>query len=520
LLPRLAAIGQPWENAALNLEEEPLDQGLGSVGAASARVSVRRYALALVCVAVAGLVGFLFSWFFGQRALATPFLVALTLSGVWFGRRPALAAVVPAFFAYNFFAVAPHFSLKFGPGDLLALFSFLATALLVGGLAGELSDRARGTAEQLRRVTALFAASRDLSAATTVAEVARSLVTHLEGVGLQAAVWSRPDQGRTPLAATLEAEAAGALAAPPEAAPLVNGRAAELRPLMTARGKVGLVAIWGAGRKEPEGHWLATLLHLGAIALDRAWLAGEISEARMVAEREGLRTALLSSLSHDLRTPIATIVASASSLAEYGAVFDARTRLEFVETIQEQGERLNRYVANLLDMTRLESGALAIKRVMVDPAEAMGSALEHMRRRLQDRRIVRAFTAPDAMIAVDPVLIEQALVNVLENAASLSPPDSAIRAGVSIEDGEVLLTITDEGPGIRPEELPYVFDKFFRGDGDRGGRAGGVGLGLSVTRGVVEAFDGRISAESPVANGRGARFTIRLPSHRAMEAVE
>jgi two-component system sensor histidine kinase KdpD len=143
-----------------------------------------------------------------------------------------------------------------------------------------------------------------------------------------------------------------------------------------------------------------------------------------------------------------------------------------------------------------------------------------MRRRLQGRSIVRSFTAPGVTIAIDPVLIEQALLNVLENAVTFSPPGSVIRANVSTEGEEVLFTITDEGPGIRPEELPYVFDKFFRGKGDRSGRQGGVGLGLSVTRGVVEAFDGRIVAESPAAKGRGARFTIRLPSHRALETVE
>ena len=143
-----------------------------------------------------------------------------------------------------------------------------------------------------------------------------------------------------------------------------------------------------------------------------------------------------------------------------------------------------------------------------------------MRRRLQERQIVRSFTATGVMIAVDPVLIEQALVNILENAATLSPVGSSIYASVAVEGEEVVFSVTDEGPGIRPEELHRVFDKFFRGGGDRGGYEGGVGLGLSVTRGVVEAFDGSISAESPAANGRGARFTIRLPSHRALEAVE
>lgn len=493
--------------------------GSRSPGGAARSVS-SRYAISLLLVMVAAGVSFTFSWFFGQRALATPFLVALTLSGIWLGRRATLVAVLPAFFAYNFFAVAPHFALKFSPSDVLALISFLATALLVGGLAGELSDRARGTANQLRLVNALFAASRDLSAASTMTEVAGNLVTHLKKAGLEAAIWSRHDRNRVLLGATEGAEQAVALAAA-EAMPPIEGRRPVLRPLVTARGKIGLAAIW----TDPEAgddtdQWVAALLQLGAIALDRARLAEEISEARMVAEREGLRTALLSSLSHDLRTPIATIVASASSLSEYGAVFDAQTRREFIDTIQEEGERLNRYVANLLEMTRLESGALAINRVLVDPAEPMSSALEHMRRRLEGRRVVRVFNGKGVTIAVDPVLFEQALINVLENAASLSPPGSTIRAGIETEGGEVVFRVSDEGCGIPPEDLPHVFDKFFSGRSDRGGRQSGVGLGLSVTRGVVEAFEGSVEAASPIENGRGARFTIRLPSYHALEAVE
>jgi two-component system sensor histidine kinase KdpD len=303
----------------------------------------------------------------------------------------------------------------------------------------------------------------------------------------------------------------------------LTGSATYMRELKTARGDVGLAAIWVDENSAATAHaddWLEALLQLGAISLDRAGLAEDISKARLVAEREGLRTALLSSLSHDLRTPIATILAAASSLAEYEARFEAATRRELIDTIQGQAERLNRYVANLLDMTRLESGVLELKRVLVDPAEAMSSALEHVRRRLTGRCVERAFTAASGMmISVDPVLIVQALVNVIENAAELSPPDSLIYMSVSVEEGEAILAVTDQGPGVTPEEAPQIFDKFFRGHADRR-KDGGVGLGLAVTKGVVEAFGGRISVESPVADGHGSRFAIRLPAHRAMEITE
>jgi len=264
---------------------------------------------------------------------------------------------------------------------------------------------------------------------------------------------------------------------------------------------------------------LEALLQLGAIAFDRTTLAEDVSEARLIADREGLRTALLSSLSHDLRTPIATILASASSLLEHDSRFDGTTRRELLDTIQEQAERLNRYVANLLDMTRLETGVLTLKRALMEPVEAMISALEHTRRRLVGRRIERVFTASNVMISVDPVLIEQALVNILENAAEFSPPDSIVRVGVARDNGEVMLTVADQGPGVSAEERPQIFDKFFRGGANRR-REGGVGLGLAVAKGIVEAFGGQIGVESPAWDGRGARFIIRLPAQQAMEPKE
>lgn len=488
--------------------------------APSPHVGTRRYGLALLVIAVAVAVSFAFSWFSGPRGVTAPFLVALMLIGIWFGRLPALVAVIPAFISYNFFTATPHFNLALAPGDVLALASFLLTALVVGGLAGSLSDRARGTADQLRLVTALLDASRDMSAASTKAEVAQRLAEHIKNLGGEAVVWV-PENGQLkPEASTRLAAEAGALDHGPQDQAPLKGAAPAVRVLETARGELATAVVWQSDRAaEHSEQWMAALLQLGAIAFDRARLSEEISEARMVAEREGLRTALLSSLSHDLRTPIATIVASASSLSEYGATFEPQARNELIAAILGQGERLNRYVSNLLEMTRLESGALSIRRVLVDPAEPASSALEHMRRRLQDRRIVRSYKTRGVAISVDPVLLEQAIVNLLENALSYSPTGSTIHVETWLDASNVCLAVSDQGPGVSDAELPYIFDKFFRGGADRNGRDGGVGLGLSVARGVVEAFDGHIAAERPGAGGSGVRFTIRLPAHRMMEVA-
>ena len=487
------------------------------------RASWINYVAACLTVVVAALIAEAWQWFLSSHDLSLPFIIVLMLAGDRFGLKPALVASILAFFTYNFFLTTPRYDLSLAPADMLPLATFLATALFVGGMAGRLSDRARSADDRLRWLTTLFSASRDLSAAANVSEVGRSLAQHLKADGgVEASIWVLDNGSRSLLATTMEHAGVEGDNSDLSSLPhLAKCGAPQIISLSTARGEVGSATIWPNKKhmNEAEQGWLDALFQLGAIALDRAGLAAEISEARLIAEREGLRTALLSSLSHDLRTPIATILASASSLAEQDAKFDQLTRADLLDAIQEQAERLNRYVSNLLDMTRLETGALVVKRVLVDPAEAMAAALERVRRLLTNLRVSRQFSAMGAMISVDPVLFEQALVNVLENAAGFSSAGSRILAAVNISCDEVVMSIADEGPGIAVDELPRIFDKFFRGDADRR-RSPGVGLGLSVVRGIIEAFDGQVGVESPVADGRGARFTIKLPIQQAMEMME
>jgi two-component system sensor histidine kinase KdpD len=479
------------------------------------------YLLACLLVAAATIVSALWLRFLEPRNLSLPYIAALMLAGTWFGVRPAIAAAFIAFFSYNFFLVKPQFGLTFAPADLLALATFLATALLVGGMAGRLSDRARSAKERLVHLAALLSASRDLSAAGTPAEVACNLVSRLKAeAGVESAVWA-PGESGSLLAASAGAQAAATQIQPTGQA--MQGADAGCRwvPMATARGIIGTAAIWSGEQRAgaTEQHWIDAILQLGAIALDRAALAGEISEAKLVAEKEGLRTALLSSLSHDLRTPIATILASASSLSANDSQFGPAARLELAGEIEAEAERLNLYVSNLLEMTRLESGALDLKLTQVDPCEAMAAALERMRRRLAGRRVVRRFENRGWTVLADPILFEQILVNIIENAASFSPPESEITASVLVEGKEAVLSITDSGPGVPASELPLVFEKFFRGRADRTRRAG-VGLGLPVARGLAEAFSGRIIIESPVKEGRGTRMTVRLPVARPIEVCE
>ncbi len=479
------------------------------------------YLFAGLLVAAATIISVLWMRYQGPRNLSLPYIAALMLAGTWFGVRPALFAAVAAFLSYNFFLVKPEFDFAFAPADVLALTTFLATALLVGGMAGQLSDRARFAKERMIHLAALLSASRDFSAAGTPANVARNLVDRLKNeAGVESAVWAVGESGGL-LAASGGAQAAAAQMPVPVHGMHKAETGCQWVPLETERGVVGTAVIWPSGlrRSATDRHWIDAILQLGAIALDRAALASEISEAKLVAEKEGLRTALLSSLSHDLRTPISTILASASSLSANDSQFGPAARLELASTIEAEADRLNLYVSNLLDMTRLESGALALKLTETDPCEAMAAALERMRRRLAGRRIVRRFENHGWTVLADPILLEQILVNIIENAVSFSPPGTEIGATVIADSKEAVLSVTDSGPGVPAGELPHIFEKFFRGRTDRTRRAG-VGLGLSVARGLAEAFDGRIEIESPVKDGRGTRMIIRLPVVSQAESCE
>lgn len=485
------------------------------------------YAVATLLIAVATSLGFLWIEMPDPRNLSLLFFGAILLSGVWLGLRPALYAGVIAYLCYNFFLVEPRFSFHFGPADFLAIVTFLAGAALIGGFADRLNLRARDATNRLRDLTALFEASRDLSGAVEPNDAADRVVHHLERAGGGAAIWIRGPEGLRLAAASparrAEAERIDAdrtASSPPRRADKKADNPV-LFQLETGERSLGRAAIWPFADQNvrPDRRWIETLLELGAVAIDRARLISEVAEARVIAEKEGLRTALLSSLSHDLRTPIATIFASTTSLQEHGGQFDESTRSELLETIQEESERLNRYVSNLLDMTRLESGALQLRSTLMDPGEAAASALERIERRLKGRRLLRSFRTRGQLIKVDPVLMEQALVNVLENALAYAPPGSTIFVQTDVAGDEVLLTIEDEGPGIPQSDLGRVFDKFFRGRSDRR-VASGVGLGLSVTRGLIESFSGSVRAVSPAVGDRGARFEIRLPAHPALEAVE
>ena len=284
-------------------------------------------------------------------------------------------------------------------------------------------------------------------------------------------------------------------------------------PLRTGSGPVGVI---GIDRDVPgplltpdERRLLDALADQAAVAIERISLAKGLDEARVLAETERLRAALLTSISHDLRTPLASILGTVTSLRSFPERYSKQDREELLATLQDEAERLNRFVANLLDMTRLESGALELKLELIDVAEIVGSALQRAGNVLAGHRVEVNIEPDLPILRLDLVLFEQVLFNLLDNAAKYSPSGGLIEIHAT-RDGELVeIEVVDEGPGIPPADFERIFDKFYRVQAQDRRRAG-TGLGLAICRGFVEALGGWIVARNR-RDRSGAVLTIRMP---------
>jgi two-component system sensor histidine kinase KdpD len=267
-----------------------------------------------------------------------------------------------------------------------------------------------------------------------------------------------------------------------------------------------------------DERFVLSLLDQGAVALERAEFAAEAADAEALRRSDRLRSALLNSISHDLRTPLSTVLGSTTTLLEYGDGLKPKVRRDLLDSIREEAERLNRYVGDLLDMTRIEGGALAPRQDWLDVREILQAALERVSRRIGGRRLVRDFPHQLTQIKADPGLLEQALVNILENAIAYSPDETSIEVAAYEDLKNVVLAIEDEGRGIPTAELEQVFEKFRRMEQSTD-RGKGAGLGLAISKGFVDAMGGRIAAASPIHEGRGTRILISLPKETVTHAM-
>jgi two-component system sensor histidine kinase KdpD len=459
------------------------------------------------------------------------FLTAVLFSAVRFGTRAAVLASLASFAAYNFFFIPPIYTFTVAqPEELFALLIFLAVAVLTGSLTGRIRDQREMVVGNAELTKSLYDYSRKLSGALRADDVLWAAAAHLhetfggrivllvsEGDELQIRAAWPPD-------AHLDAAALGAAHwAQQKKEPAGWGTgtlpriAYQFRPLLAARGAIAVCGFEPHSADEPitaeEERALTAILDLTAIALDRALLAREALNTATMQENEKVRDTLLDSLSHDLRTPLSSIAGAATSLRTLGDKMSPAERLELLSSIEDETARLARFVANLLDMSRIEAGGLKVNRDLVSIADVVQGAVERSRKAFPGQP-VRVSLAPNLpFVRGDDKLLEQVLFNLLDNAHKYAGDAGAI-VHARQEGGEVLLSVTDEGPGIKAGELERIFEKFYRG-GRPDGRKAGTGLGLSISRRLVEAMGGAIVAQSPAVRRRGTRIVVRLPAVQA-----
>jgi two-component system sensor histidine kinase KdpD len=499
------------EVARKTIERRPLSAWRGHL------ISV---GLVAVAAAFAGLV----DQFSRGANLAMIFLVSVLASGLAYGLWPAVTAAAVAAFVYNFFFLEPRLSIRIGhASDLFTFVVFFAVAMTTGWLTGRIRDQGLATSRRATAITALLAASRRLSAATSRETAAQVLADQLAAAtGGEAIVFLPGAEDVLPVAGVPalrplgSADQAAARWAWQHGEPAgaetgtLPSAAWTYRPLQGVRARSGVAGFEAKAVHGEDGErFVSALLDQGAVALERAEFAADAADAEALRRSDKLRSALLNSVSHDLRTPLATVLGSATTLLEYEDSLEKPVRTDLLSSIREEAERLNRYVGNLLDMTRLEGGGLNIRSDWVDVRDVLAAALERVSRRLGARKVTRDYPPDLPLVMVDAALLEQALVNILENAIAYSPENSTIELAAYEDRNNVVLSIEDEGRGIPTAELERVFERFRRME-ESSDRGKGAGLGLAISKGFVEAMGGRIAAASPIHNGRGTRILISL----------
>ncbi len=483
------------------------------------------YALAPVATLLASALAWAVSSLLPLPNISLVFLAAVLLVAVRSSLGPALVCAVLSFLTYDFLFIPPNFSFAIQrEEDVLTLLFFLLMAALTGNLAARQRRQLQALRDTQEETSELLDLSRKLTAATDRQAVVSAAAQHLLGWSdLQLCLLNRDGQGgwKVETGGPLQFNEAERAAADwawqhDQPAGMGTGTLPFGRwwwwPLSVDDGPLALLGVCpkaGQPFSAQRRRLLTALSQPLAQALARAQLAEDLEAARLHGETEQLRSALLASVSHDLRTPLTSMRGSIDSLLALGEAIPLEDRRELLEGTRDEAERLDRYIQNLLDMTRLGHGALKLARDWVAPADIVGSSLNRLRAVLAPLQVITEVPAELPLLYVHAALIEQALVNVLENAARFSPAHGRLQVSAGVSGSEVFFSVGDEGPGIPEDERNKIFDMFYTAArGDRGGQ--GTGLGLAICQGMVGAHGGRISVADGI-QARGTCITLHLP---------
>lgn len=488
---------------------------------------LRPHLLALAFVAMAVGVGALLSSLLDVRNIALVFLMAVLATALKAGLWPALLASVAGAFAFNFFFLQPLFTLDISdPESVIALGFFFVVSVVASNLAAHVRRQAVAAQERVRTTEGLFKFSRRLSSAGTLDDVLWATAYQFASMlGVQVVILLPQDDRLAVMAGYPhedrldDADMAAARWAWDHDRPA--GRGADtlpgarrlflpLRAGTTPIGVVGLDNDRSGPVLTPEGQRLfAALADQSALAIARIQLVADMDRANLAAEAERLRSALLTSVSHDLKTPLAGIIGAAGTLRDFDGQLAPHDRAAMIGTILGEAERLHQFIINLLDMTRIETGAARPDLSLTDLPEVIGAALERARQVTSRHKVRQVVSADLPMVCIDPVLMDQVFFNLLDNAAKYAPCGSTIHLRAWQDGQHVVMQVMDEGPGLPPEDLERVFDSFYRVRKQDTVRAG-TGLGLSICRGFVSSMGGTITAGNR-SDRTGAVFTIRFP---------
>jgi len=483
------------------------------------RAPLPEYGWAALILALCAALGLaVFPKYLSVTDVAMLFVLATGLVAYRYSRGPTVLAAFGAIILFDFFFVPPRYTFAVSDARYALTFGvMLAIALLISMLTLRVRAQAEMARERERGTAALYAMTRELAAARGLPALIAAATRHVQDTFGAAAAVLLPGPG-------------GGLAAPGDdkersvaqwvldrgqiagiGTDTLPGARGMYLPLVTNTGTIGVLGLTPSDpkpRRDPTAlPLLETFARQIAVAVEREVLSDRMQREQLEIEAERLRTSLLSSVSHDLRTPLATINGAASSLLEAHNIPN-ETRQELVRSILDESQRMNRLIGNLLDMIRLDSGSLQVHKEWQSLEEIVGVALIRLEERLRGRKVSVALPPDLSLVPLDEVLIEQVFVNLLENAARYTPAGSPIDVSAAAVDGAVRVDIADRGPGLPPGEEERIFDKFHRGVQDAA--SGGIGLGLTICRGIISAHGGRIWAENRPGGGALFRFTLPL----------
>ena len=456
-----------------------------------------QYVLAFVVIAFVTAVLFVLREALDTTLIALLYLIPLGLVTAFLGFGPGIASALMTFLAFNYFFIKPYYTFAVHrPTDVVILVIFLVVAIVISQLVGRMQVSLAAATAREREATQLYELSTALAGLHDEQVIVQILARQVQAVLLGEAVNVHIVGGQPFQFSVLET---GQPQRPPE----------WLVPIEAARGVLGEIRVWRAGPvlTSSEKRLLQTFASQGAVALERARLVQAESRARVLEESDHLKSILLSSVSHELRTPLSTIKAAASSLRSNEINWESPARPELIAAIDEEADHLNILVGNLLDMSRIESGALKPKREWNILAEIVEGVLARMKHLLDEHILEVDVPESLPLVPVDYVQIEQVFTNLLSNGVKYAPAKTLIRVRAFVEDDFVHVVVGNQGPQIPREHLERIFEKFFRITA--ADRVTGTGLGLSICKGIIEVHGGRLWAEN-VPDGLAFNFTLPL----------